>query len=37
MGPLLAKPETGAAAYTINLTPENKLGGGNYADVYKIQ
>ncbi len=37
MGPLLAKPETGAAAYTISLTPENKLGGGNYADVYKIQ
>jgi hypothetical protein len=28
---------TGAAAYTINLIPENKIGGGQYADVYKIQ
>jgi hypothetical protein len=28
---------SGAGAYTINLTSENKLGGGNYADVYKVQ
>ena len=28
---------SGADAYTINLSDENKLGGGNYADVYKIQ
>ena len=26
-----------ADAYTINLTIENKLGGGAYADVYKIE
>ncbi len=30
-------PETGAAAYSINLTRDNKLGGGQYADVFKIQ
>jgi hypothetical protein len=30
-------PASGADAYTINLTPDNYLGGGNYADVYKIQ
>ena len=23
--------------YTINLTPDNYLGSGNYGDVYKIQ
>jgi serine/threonine protein kinase len=28
---------TGAGAYTINLNSDNKLGGGQYADVYKIQ
>ena len=28
---------SGAVAYTINLSDDNKLGGGNYADVYKIQ
>jgi serine/threonine protein kinase len=27
----------GAGAYTINLTSENRLGGGQYADVYKVQ
>jgi serine/threonine protein kinase len=27
----------GAGAYTINLTSDNRLGGGNYADVYKVQ
>jgi hypothetical protein len=37
MGLRAAKPETGAAAYTIDLSPDNKLGGGQYADVYKIQ
>ena len=37
MGLRAAKPQTGAAAYTINLIPENKLGGGQYADVFKIQ
>ena len=39
MGQRVAKPqtETGAASYTINLIPENKLGGGQYADVFKIQ
>jgi hypothetical protein len=34
MGPRASK--TGADAYNINLIPENKLGGGTYADVYKI-
>jgi hypothetical protein len=28
---------SGADAYTINITSENRLGGGNYADVYKIE
>jgi hypothetical protein len=28
---------SGAGAYTINLIPENRIGGGQYADVYKIQ
>ena len=27
---------TGANAYTIDLIPENKIGGGNHAEVYKI-
>jgi hypothetical protein len=27
----------GANAYTIDLIPENRIGGGNYADVFKIQ
>jgi serine/threonine protein kinase len=27
----------GAGAYTINLISENRLGGGQYADVYKVQ
>jgi hypothetical protein len=34
MGPLLSK--TGEDAYTINLIPVNKIGAGQYADVYKI-
>jgi hypothetical protein len=29
--------KTGADAYNINLIPENRIGGGNYAEVYKIQ
>ena len=37
MGLRAAKPQTGVAAYTINLIPENKLDGGQYADVFKIQ
>jgi hypothetical protein len=28
---------SGADAYKINLTSENRIGGGTYADVYKIQ
>jgi hypothetical protein len=28
---------TGAGAYTINLNSENKLGEGQYADVYKVE
>jgi hypothetical protein len=28
---------TGAEAYTINLIPENRIGGGKYANVFKIQ
>ena len=28
---------SGAGAYTIKLIPENKIGGGQYADVYIIQ
>ena len=27
----------GAGAYKINLTSENRVGGGEYADVYKVQ
>jgi hypothetical protein len=27
---------SGIDAYKIKLTPENKIGGGQYADVYKI-
>jgi hypothetical protein len=26
-----------ADAYEINLTPDNKIGGGQYSDVYKVQ
>jgi hypothetical protein len=40
MGPRASKEgtqETGAYAYKINLIPENRIGGGQYADVYKIQ
>jgi len=29
--------ETGADAYIIDLIPENRIGGGQYADVFKIQ
>jgi serine/threonine protein kinase len=28
---------SGVGAYKIKLIPENKLGGGQYADVYKIK
>jgi serine/threonine protein kinase len=28
---------SGAGAYKIKLTSDNRLGGGQYADVYKIQ
>ena len=28
---------SGADAYTINLTSENRIGGGTYANVYRIQ
>jgi hypothetical protein len=28
---------SGAGAYTIKLIPENRIGGGQYADVYKIK
>ena len=28
---------SGPHAYTINLIPNNRIGGGAYADVYKIQ
>ena len=28
---------SGPEAYTINLTSENRLGDGEYADVYKVQ
>jgi hypothetical protein len=27
---------SGVNAYTIKLIPENKIGGGQYADVYKV-
>jgi hypothetical protein len=36
-GPKVFIVASGADAYTINLSDDNKLGGGNYADVYKIQ
>ena len=35
--PKVVTVASGAVAYTINLSDDNKLGGGNYADVYKIQ
>jgi hypothetical protein len=35
MGIIASK--TGPGAYTINFIPENRIGSGNYADVYKIQ
>jgi serine/threonine protein kinase len=28
---------SGVGAYKIKLTPENRIGGGQYADVYKVQ
>ena len=28
---------SGAGAYKIKLTSDNRLGGGQYADVYKVQ
>ncbi len=28
---------SGIGAYKINLIPENRIGGGQYADVYKIK
>ena len=28
---------SGVDAYKIKLSPDNKIGGGQYADVYKIQ
>ena len=28
---------SGEGAYKIKLTPENRIGGGTYADVYKVQ
>jgi RIO-like serine/threonine protein kinase len=28
---------SGAGGYTIKLTPDNRIGEGQYADVYKIQ
>ena len=28
---------SGAGAYKIKLIPENRIGGGQYADVYKVQ
>ena len=38
MGPRASKAEVSRAdAYTINLTSENRLGDGEYADVYKVQ
>ncbi len=37
MGLRAAKHDTGASAYKIDLTPDNKLGEGQYAEVYKIQ
>ncbi len=34
MGP---RASTGAGAYTIKINPAYRIGGGTYADVYKIQ
>ena len=28
---------SGPGAYTLNFTPENRIGEGTYADVYKVQ
>jgi hypothetical protein len=33
----MGNKQSGADAYKINLIPENRIGGGSYADVYKIQ
>jgi hypothetical protein len=40
MGNRIARAGTGPSgpdAYIINFTADNYLGGGNFADVYKIQ
>ncbi len=37
MGSRASAPLTGENAYIINLTQENKIGEGNYTDMYKIQ
>jgi hypothetical protein len=33
----MGNSSSGEDAYRINLTKENWIGGGNYADVYKVQ
>jgi hypothetical protein len=33
----MGNKSTGASAYKINLTADNRIGGGQYADVYKIK
>jgi hypothetical protein len=35
--PEVVSVPSGADAYKINLTSDNRIGGGTYADVYKIQ
>ena len=32
----MGSTHSGAGAYKIKLTPENRIGGGTYADVYKV-
>ncbi len=32
----MGNTSSGVGAYKIKLTEENKIGGGQYADVYKI-
>lgn len=33
----MGNSSSGEDAYRIDLTDDNRIGGGNYADVYKIQ
>ncbi len=33
----MGNTDSGPGAYTIDLNPDNKIGEGSYAEIYKIQ